>query len=421
MRTLVSLAAAVLLSLGLATAEPSPSDAFSTGSAAFAEQDYLRALSHFQTARDEGLDGPSVHYNIAVCHYKLGDYASAHSVFARIAEQYPAMRGLAQYNLGLVALKRGDEAEAETFFEQALANSDDEKIRRLARAQLGPGTSAAESRPGRNRWFSLVETQLGHDDNVLLLADDIRLSDGQSGESAFTELQGFVTGPLSSEPGFRLDASLYSVRYADASIFDQTLLRLGAAYDWRWGAWHGEAGPHVNYTTLDGDAFEQRVGVGVGFRRAVGPQSVLRLRYVHDEITEGEDRFAYLDGSREWFEARVDRRGAHGRLTLAYAYEDNDRFGARVSSSRHKLSTRYRYTFNPSWRGDIEVAWRESRYDELAEPRDETLGDLSLGLARSLARGWEVNGEVSAADNDSDLATVAYDRNRISFGFTKQF
>jgi hypothetical protein len=211
------------------------------------------------------------------------------------------------------------------------------------------------------------------------------------------------------------------VRYPDASIFDQSALRLGTAYVWRWGAWQAEAGPHISYSTLDGDIFEQRFGVGARFRRQLGPQSSLGIRFIHEAVEDGEERFAAFKGDRDWLEVRVDRSLSTGQLSAAYAFESNDRAGAHVSPTRNRFSLRYRLPFSEQWLADMQVSWRDSRYGDLAEPRDEDLAELSVGLTRALPQGWQLGGEVVLANNDSNVETVAYDRNRLSLGLNKQF
>ena len=421
MRVLVPLLiAAYLASTPCAAAAEarSASEAFAAATAAFAEEDYLLALAYFEEARKQGADGAAIHYNIGVCHYRLGHYSNAAAEFALIAESYPEMRGLAEYNLGLIAQKQGDQAGAATHFRQALSDSRDEKVRFLARRQLGMEEPAPPPPPGQ--WLTLVDGRVGHDDNVLLLAEEIPLPDGQSAESSFTEFWALVSGPVYSTPGFRFDGSVYAIRYPDASIFDQNVLRLGALYEWRWGKWRAEAGPHISHSTLDGETFERRLGAGVRFRRDIGSGTAVGFRYVREEIDNGGDRFEAFEGSRDRLEARLDHKVAHGRLTAAYVLESNDRFGAGVSPERTKLSVRYRHDFGAEWVGDAEVSLRESLFDELAEPRDEDLSELSLALTRNLPRGWQVGGALSFSDNDSDVETVVYRRNRVSFGFSKE-
>jgi hypothetical protein len=402
----------------------SPSEAFAAGTHAFGEERFESALAHFETALALGVEGPAIHYNIGVCRYKLGRYAAAAEAFALIADEYPEMRGLALYNLGLVASKQNEAATATDYFRDALASTDDETIRYLALQQLGGGEDAPSRTPAARRsWFALLDVQLGYDDNVLLLSDEIPLPDGQSAESSFVELWGLVSTPLGSSDtaGFRFDGNFYMLRYPEASMFDQTVIYAGAPYAWAKEAWYGEVGPHVSMTTIDADVLDQRLGLGAMVSRQIVPGTSVGLRYVHEEVEKGDAIYAFFAGARDFIELRVDRRGERGRLTLAYGHERNDREAATVSPRRDRLSLRYRYALNSHWRLDAQGTWRESLYDELAVPRDEALVELGVGASRDLADGWQLTGALSIADNDSNLETVVYRRKRVSLGVTKQF
>lgn len=395
-------------------AQNAASQSFAAGTAAYAEQDYLRALTYFQEARDAGIQGPAVHYNIAVCHYRLGDYDAAGSVFSLIADEYPAMRALAQYNLGLVAQRQGDDQAAERRFRQAQENTDDERIQRLATAQLRPAPPV-ESR----RWYRQINTRISHDDNVRLVSDDVPLPSGLSAESMSTEFWASISGPLSSAPGLRFDGSLYSVRYQDASFYDQNYLRFGGVYRWQWGSWLAEAGPQLALSTLDGDGYEERAGLAFRIRRDVSDTLEFRSRFSHDEVDAGDARFAFVEGSRDWLELSLDHRDAGTRVTFSYEVESNDR-GANIASTRHKLSLRHRYSFSSRWETDIEGSFRRSSYEDLTLPRDEDLTSLSFALTRNLANGWQIDGTVAWHDN-SAVEPFSYARTRFSIALSKAF
>ena len=423
MRKGIALTIFVVLSVFVS---PSPvwaqtrSEAFAAASQAFNDGDYLSALAYFEDAREAGVHGPAVHYNIAVCHYRLENYAQAEMAFRSVANRYPNMRALAQYNLGLVLLRQNRESEARSSFEQARQSGADEKVVELATAMLRRLDPSREPAAPPPRWFSFVDFNLGHDDNVALL-DDSSLPAGQSVDSAFTEALAVISSPLVNGSGFRFNGSAYAVRYDDAGQFDQTALRLAGAYHWMTRAWRMEAGPHFNYATLDGDGFEQRLGIGVNLKRYLSSSTVFGVGVIHDEVDGAESQFAYLDGSREQLDMSVDKYGSSGRLTFAYKFESNDRTSASVSPTRHRLSLRYRYTMSPAWNADVALALRSSAYDDLAVPRDEDLTELSLGLLRTFAGGLLLNGTHRWSDNSSNVDAFTYTRSRISLGLTKTF
>lgn len=430
MRKTVSIAAFCVLcgtptASDAAAADPSTaSEAFAEGTAAFSAGDFEHALARFEAALAAGLDGPAVHYNIGVCLYRLGRYPQADAAFASIADRWPDMRGLAEYNLGLVALKQGESRRAERHFRAALASTDDETIVYLAREQLArgaqaPGAPAAPQAPTDER-LVLVDARLGYDDNVLMLADEIRLPDGQSGESRFIEVWAQISDPL-ADSGFRFDGSVYALHYPEAETFDQNVLQVGFPYEWSIGAWRGEAGPQLGWTTFDGDVLDRRVAIDARASRDVGPGSTVELRFAHQEIGEGDSLYEFFAGDRTVLEVRLHLRGQHGRLTLSHGVERNDRVAATVSPRRTRWSVHYLYDVSAAWQMEMQASWRDSRYGKLAEPREEDLGEIDVFVTRVLPDDWFASAGVSLVDNDSNVSTADYRGRRMSIGVMKQF
>jgi hypothetical protein len=228
-----------------------------------------------------------------------------------------------------------------------------------------------------------------------------------------------VSGPLSAAPGLRFDGSLYSIRYQDASFYDQNYLSLGVVYRWQWGHWLTEAGPQISSSTLDGNSYEDRGGIMVRVKRDLNSTVAFRVRYSHDQIDAGDSQFDFVEGSRDWLELSLDHRDDGNRLTFSYAIESNNR-GSNIASSRHRLSLRYRYLLSARWLADLQASYRHSRYDDLAQPRDENLTELSIGLTRTLPREWEASGSVTLSNN-SAVAPFSYDRSRFFLALSKHF
>ena len=148
-RTVLLLGACTALAMGMAdvalggtAADQSPAlentaaeQHFAAGTERVREGDFGAALEEFLAARDAGMPGPAVHYNMGVCAWETGDLSLAETAF-HAAAQTPSMAPLAHYNLGLVALRRGDAQEAESWFRRAYDDSDDPRLAQLASAQL---------------------------------------------------------------------------------------------------------------------------------------------------------------------------------------------------------------------------------------------------------------------------------------------
>ena len=393
--------------------------AFSAGSTAVAEEDFEQALNQFLRARDLGMAGPAVHYNIGVCQYRLGRFTSATSTFNLIADSYPAMKPLAHYNLGLIAYQQNDPALARQFLTRARQGTDT-KIVQLAEAMLNrlPG-EPEEATPPPSPVFGLVELRVGHDDNVALLAD-IAIPAELSAKSSFVEVLAFLSDSAPSTTGFHFDASVLSVQYTDAPQYDQNAARGGGSYRWA-GNWRPELQAYYNHTTLDGDGFDNRLGIGAGITRALGSSTRLRIRLIHEDIDNASSAYSFVDGDREQLDLRLRHDVPWGVLTLSYTLEKNDRVDPSVSPDRNRWSLSYMHRLDTGWAIDVAVTARSSDYDELAEPRSEDLSSLSVGFRKSLGEHWSLSGDYELSDNATTVEAFDYDRRQVALGLMRTF
>lgn len=380
--------------------------------------DYQSALLQFEAGRDSGLDGPAVHYNIAVCHFKLGKFQQARKGFQLIGERFPQMRGLAEYNLGLIARRKGDETAATGHFLRAYEESpSDKKLRILASNRL------RELEP-ETRWWSdwsgAVGLRAGFDDNVAL-REETGLGAGATTESAVTDFFATFQGPWISNSGFRAEASLYIIRNFDADEFDQTEILGGAIYDWRPGDWHVQVGTHYSIGSLGGDAFDRKAGVSARAIRYLDDSNALSATYTYDDVSDADALFAGIAGSRQ--QLRVDYRwhSAGHRLILRVRQETNDRADPGVSPDRIGFDADYRFQPGSGLGYEGGLAFRASDYDDLVDPRSEDLLSARLALTKNLKDDWLALLEYRYSDNDSTDPTFSYDRQQISFGLIKTF
>jgi tetratricopeptide (TPR) repeat protein len=389
--------------------------AFDAGRRAFEAGDYREALTQFERARAEGLRGPALAYDIGVSAYKLGDYARAETVFRDIAARYPRMRSLARYNLGLALLKQGRDEAAATAFDLARAGNDP-RVAALADAALRRLGRRPTVSPPRE-WVKLVDFDAGQDDNVVL-RDEASLPPSESTGSAFADLFAFLGGPLGAAGRFRVDASGYFVRYSSAAEFNQSAVRIVAAYRWHRAEWRALVGPSYGYSTLGGKAFEQSLGASLDLRRRLGGPYTLAIELRHDRIDAPSSSFDFVAGTRERIQLSIERLGAGGRLAASYGIETNDRADAGVSPDRGKLRVEYRYRPRSAWSLGIALAYRDSRYPT---GTTEALLEASMDASRDFAAGWRLKAQYLRGNNDSNVAALVYRRNRISIGASKLF
>ena len=404
--------------VGEIESEPASSAHFAAGFDAFDRHDYRRALAEFEAAIAAGSEDAAAHYNVAVCRYRLGDYAGAADAFTALARRFPAMRDLADYNLGLALTRQDRLGQARTAFERAQA-SGDERIAALARAMLA--RLPAEAAPRASGWNGFIDLAVGHDDNVALV-DEASLPAERSTDSALGEILGYLGGPLRAGGPWRLDASAYLITHPDADEFDQRGVYVAGVYERRVNAWRFGAGPHYGRTTLAGDEFEQRSGVSIDVRYALDRSRVtLGMQWTHDDIDALEPQFAYLDGQQDELKLVLDRALPAGRLVLDYRREEGDRADAGVSADRDRYELRYRRSLNAVWAGELAYEYRVSDYERLAVPRREKRHQVGFELTRSFSSNWQYAVQYRYADNDSSDPIYTYERHRLTVGLSKVF
>jgi len=408
----------LLVALLVPAAALASDDSWQLGLRAFNENDYESALVFFESARDEGQRGPAVHYNIAVCQYKLEQLHDSRRTFELIANQYPKMRGLAEYNLGLIATKLGDADAARQHFRDSYAHSEGN-----ANLRVLSTTMFAETEPATEPltdWYGAVGFRAGFDDNVVL-RDDLGLPAGTTSESPMADLYGSLDVPFLDSGHLWLHGDLYAIRYLDIDEFDQNSVRVGATYDRRYGAWRARAGVFASYGTLGGDGFDKNGSLSVRLDRRLSETSTLGVRYRYDDVSAAESIFDGIDGSRQRFDIRY-RWNAGARSFVANArIETNDRADPGVSPDRMSLGFDYRFAPASGFGYEAGAEFRSSDYDDLDPSRSEDLLTLRAAITRMLNEDWQVLAEILYADNDSSDSIFAYDRNRLTIAVLRTF
>ena len=412
---LPALLVALLLVLLTGGAAANSSADWESGRAAFASGQYDAALSYFEAARDSGLGGPAVHYNIAVCQYSLGDYLAARGTFQLIAQRFPTMQGLAEYNVGLSERRLGNLDAAQRQFVSAYRHSSDEKIKALAVSQL-----TELEREQRSAWYGLVGVQVGHDDNVAL-RDSLGLPAGVSAESPLADLFASLRGPLAGVGGLELDGSLYAVSYPDADEYDQVEIRVGALYTFDRGDWRLRGGIYGAAGTLGGSSFNREASLDLRSIRYLGEDATFELRLRHDEIKSAQALFDGIEGSRSRLELGYRWHSVVQSLALRLGVEENDRLDAGVSPSRQQIQADYYYQISDSWGLESAAAYRSSDFDDVALPRTEDLLSLAVGVVYLTESNWRFSGRYQYSTNDSTDPTYSYDRNQLTVGFQRLF
>ncbi len=388
-------------------------------SAAFEREDYALALTEFRAAIAAGSAGPAAHYNAAVCEYRLGNFAAAAASFRELGLEFPEMRDLADYNLGLSQYRLDEPALARESFLSA-ADSTDPQIATLAGAMLARLPEDPQIEADEPRWFGVIDFGLGHDDNVALI-DPLVLPAGESGESPFAEFSLYGAGPITASGAWQLSTNLYLIDFEDAPVYDQRIFQLGAAYESAVGDWFVSAGPRIARSDIGGDGFERSAGAAASAARPIASATRIAFVLSYDSADELDDRFAYIAGNRRSLGLRLDRALSRARLILEYHASSDDRAGAGVSSERDLYRLTWRQPWGPSWTGNLHLEKRATDYDHLVPARQEDRIQAGVRAVRRVGDDWQLGVDYRFADNDSSDATFSYERHRIAVGGSRIF
>ena len=411
-RTFASVLALVLAGLAYG-------DDWSDASAAFERGDYAAALAGFEALHAAGLDTPAVHYNIGVSQYRLGRDADAALTFRIIGRRFPQLRGLAEYNLGLIARRRGDSGTAVRHFLAAYrAANDDRTLRVLASRRLRELEPEFRS---ASQWSGAFGLRLGFDDNVVL-RDDTSLPVGTTTESPVAEIFASIRGPYRPAGGFMVEGSIYAIHNVDADDFDQSQLDVAAMYDWRPGAWRLRARLHAGAGSIGGDAFDRKLGAELQATRYLNARADVEFRAGFDDVDDADEQFAGVAGHRRYVEGNYRWYSGSGhRVGVRVRREENDRLDPAVSPDRSVLGIGYRYQPERGWGFESRLRYRRSEYDDIAVARTEELLGAAVGLSRTLGTDWLLLLEYRYDDNDSTDPLFTYERSIATLGFIRSF
>ncbi len=258
---------------------------FEQGVEAFKAEEYREAARLFERAREVGLDSRSLHHNLGVVYYRLGQWGEARRSFRRLLDTRDA--ALAHYNLGLVASRRGREDRAQRHFRLARDGAESDTVRELATQAL------AEPRAPERKAYVYASVGLGYETNVILAAEDV--ADEQDSGDGFTEAMATAIWPVheGSAGRFGVKGSTYVRDYWELDDFDLASVRAGPTWRKVIGAWLVKAEASGAQVFLDWDGFQGMGTVEVGVERALTQPLGIEVDYRGDWI-DGQNEFGFL-------------------------------------------------------------------------------------------------------------------------------
>lgn len=405
-------------------------DDFQSGLQAFKNKQYPQAIRLFDRARQQGMKTPALYYNLAVSYFKTGNYTQA-KIWFNNASQYKKIKYLSEYNLGLVAIKQGDNKTALGHFKRVSKHAREENLVKLANYQI---SQLYQKSP--KSWSAFAQVKYGHDDNVTTAID----SSPTKQASDYMDLYAYGSATVSGTPkqGLMMNAYVLDTRYTSSGQNDMQVRSLGLTRTFAPGKWRNAVGIDYQNTTLDGQNFQDSINFEARTLYNLSSESNLRLRYRYYDINS-KPPYTELSGNKQ--RLRLEYRWYPGAdtLKLYYEYETNDRNEASTTTSsysptRHTLRGAYTYAFSDKLALTGDLAYRISDYpaktytnptpppNSLTKAgREDTRVKANLELAYYLNRIWFLTAEYNYTNNDSDDPVYRYKRKISSISINASF
>lgn len=406
---------------------------FDAGVVAFGAGELTAARGHFEKARAEGLNTPSLLYNLGVVYFRLGQQDSAEAVFLELLDTPHAP--LARYNLGLVMQEKGKEEAAREWFGRAAGPDSPKKVRALALRQLD---ESPPERFGNVSGSGYLLASGGYDDNIAGTPDDA--SSNQAG--SFADLLAVGNLRIGRE-GFGLEGVAYTRQYPGHSEFDNSYLSTGASWLEDVGAGELTSTLSLAGSWFGGDVLEREVRLETVYRpdQCLFASLITGIACSADgsvSIIRGGPDFSAYDGEMVRLGGSASKSSGSWLFRGRYQLEVNDRKDLTtqeqffsVSPLRNLVSAEARYyvsgRLSVGARGDL----RHSRYQDdyrlvsdgevVSERRtDNRLRGVLLAEYR-LAGPWLMLAEWSMLDNRSTIDRYDYSRREMMVGVEMGF
>jgi hypothetical protein len=403
-------------------ASPGATAAMQAGIRDFGAGAFQLALDEFLAARSQGMDSPTLRYDLGATYYKLGNNAEAATEFRSLLSD-PKFGDFARYNLGLIARRAGHKSEAKEYFSQVAEQAHDKNLQALARAEL-----RGRSGRGPHGWQGFVEASGGYDDNVALASHNALLTASGAGSKVYSAMAGgggWLTGGRNR--GLRLSGNLYDLQYPDQSAFNLLIVQGGPEYLLPVHSWGLRAAAYATRINLGGNQLETFGAFNLRGEHSIG-SGRLRLDYRLERITGGP-RYGYLSGWQNQLGVRTRWHPGSVGMLFGYSLTLNSRQNLAsgtqffsVSPIRNQVETELRWnaTLRSTFYARGYYWWSIYRNQNvflqggaLQERRRVDNGrGAEVGVLYRLTENVRVTAEYAFRNNDSNITRYTYTSNR---------
>ncbi len=410
---------------------------FQYGVEAFQQGQFDEARLYLENARNQGLDSPSLSYNLGVVYYQLERYDEAAESFRQLLDT--DSHALASYNLGLIALKQEDTGAAKAAFRVVIEANAAENLNTLAERQLArlgePGLDGADEK----RWFGYAALSGGYESNIGLFPDSARSDVSAAFFETVLAGNGYLWG--AAEAGVRGDFGIYRRQYVSEQDFDSDVGQLAMSWVQAAGPGSVRLGAVGAWLYRGGSAQEQHARLLAEYQQGgcVGwfAAERCRIRFTAAEVM-AEPEYDPYDGQFYRLDARyqVLWQGWKGQLDYRAEYNDRDDLTTStefysLSPQRHQLEMRVSYPVLSALELGLSTGVRYSKYRDssrLVVPggtavirRSDTRLQTGLDARWSLGNGVALMATYDYKTNASNIDRYDYSNQSVDAGVEISF
>ena len=393
---------------------------YELGVASYKAGDNASAVTYFESALKQGMDSVSLKYNLASSYYKMGRYEDAKKHF-KLLSQTVEMRNIAEYHLGVIAIKEKDAALARRYFSSVVNSGKDKKLVKLSNTHL-LGLTKKE-----DRWKSKLSLNIGHDDNISSVSEDTVVGTADSFYELSASANLLITGKR--KHGWLADAAFYRIDYNDFDTNDQYVFALGIKRSMKLEGWDTSVHLSVLDSTYGGDDLQTIGKLDFTGRKSIAKNEWINLRYRIEDIKSDQAVYDYLEGWRQRASVEYQNLTKNNIKRLQYELELNSRgelvttTGAyEYSPTRHTVRGIYTHFINKQWWLTGDVSYRFSDFEPSSTiDREDNQWQFALSTDYRFDRTFKLTAKYQYTDNSSTLDQYSYDKSVIKVGLSKMF
>jgi len=415
------------------------STGFTEASTAFKHGDTEKALQLFLALEKQSqTPTPQITLNIGLLYFKSANYVRAQEYLTRLSKQ-PNWAMLAQYYLGLLALRDGDKIKAKSLFTRVASQANNPTLREKSRAALGKVSGHLSLGAGESNVKAHLPTapsyylsySAGFEDNVLALPSD-QLDSTLQADDHYHEL--FVLAEMSVNDDLALNGYVSATYYDQYSDLNSNILDLGLEYEFSMFVSRPLATFNISQVSADGAAIYDQWQTKISSPLVILEYSLDASFSVQQILAS--TAFQFLDGFQYKLVLNKDWSIAGHTLALDYGYEINNRADlasenefSSFSPRRHKLALSDEFNWSDQLEftaslGVTHAQWRGTNdtLDELdnihTAKRQADQFEYAFSAAYHLSKDMTLTTRYQYLDHDENINTNRYTNSQLSLTFS---